>query len=296
MSGTTEQLRRRIGGAENLEGVVRSMKAIAASSIRQYERAVESLQDYYRAIELGLAVCLRDSGLLTPAPGHVDRKRIKIGAIVFGSDQGLVGRFNEVAVDFAAQSLAALSGTITKVWTVGERTHALMSAARKEEVAGFPVPNSVNAITGLVGQLLVEIETALEQGVITEVHLFHNHPLDGARYEPVSVRLLTFDQKWQQKVVKIPWPTRAPPQVIQGAHPALQAFIRGYLFVLLFQACAESLASENACRLAAMQRAEKNIGDIVEDLSRSFHRIRQESIDDELFDVIGGYEAEKRVR
>jgi F-type H+-transporting ATPase subunit gamma len=61
--------------------------------------------------------------------------------------------------------------------------------------------------------------------------------------------------------------------------------------VLLFQACAESLASENASRLAAMQRAEKNIGEILEQLNRTFHRIRQESIDEELFDVISGYEA-----
>jgi len=72
---------------------------------------------------------------------------------------------------------------------------------------------------------------------------------------------------------------------------AFAAFLRGYLFVLLFQACAESLASENASRLAAMQRADKNIGDILEDLNRSFHRIRQESIDEELFDVISGFEA-----
>jgi F-type H+-transporting ATPase subunit gamma len=294
MSGTTEQLRRRISGAENLEGVVRSMKAIAASSISQYERAVESLQDYYRAVELGLAVCLRESGPITPGFRPVQRKRIKIGAIVFGSDQGLVGRFNEVVTDFASHSLGALAGTVTQLWTVGERAHALMSGLREEEPTGFAVPSSVNAITALVGKLLVEIETALEQGIITEVHLFHNHPLARAQYEPVSVRLLPLDQTWQRKVAKIPWPTRVPPEVIQGTLPALQAFIRGYLFVLLFQACAESLASENACRLAAMQRAEKNIGDIVEELSRTYHRIRQESIDEELFDVIAGYEAEQK--
>ena len=62
-------------------------------------------------------------------------------------------------------------------------------------------------------------------------------------------------------------------------------------FVLLFQACAESLASENASRLAAMQRAEKNIDGILEDLNLKLHRIRQASIDEELFDVISGYEA-----
>ena len=73
--------------------------------------------------------------------------------------------------------------------------------------------------------------------------------------------------------------------------PTLQAFIREYLFVLLYQACAESLASENASRLAAMQRAEKNIKEILEDLNRIFHRIRQEAIDEELFDVVSGFEA-----
>jgi F-type H+-transporting ATPase subunit gamma len=60
---------------------------------------------------------------------------------------------------------------------------------------------------------------------------------------------------------------------------------------VLFQACAESLASENASRLAAMQRAEKNIDGVLDDLNRTFHRVRQESIDEELFDVIAGYEA-----
>ena len=45
----------------------------------------------------------------------------------------------------------------------------------------------------------------------------------------------------------------------------LQAFVREYLFVSLFKACAESLAAENASRLAAMQRAEKNIDDLVEE-------------------------------
>ena len=72
---------------------------------------------------------------------------------------------------------------------------------------------------------------------------------------------------------------------------ALEAFIREYLFVLLFQACAESLASENASRLASMQRAEDNIAKILEDLNRTFHRVRQESIDEELFEVIAGFES-----
>ena len=67
--------------------------------------------------------------------------------------------------------------------------------------------------------------------------------------------------------------------------------IREYLFVSLFRACAESLASENASRLAAMQRADKNIDELLEELNRTFHRLRQSGIDEELFDVISGFEA-----
>jgi len=67
--------------------------------------------------------------------------------------------------------------------------------------------------------------------------------------------------------------------------------MREYLFVSLFRACAESLASENASRLAAMQRAEKNIDELLEALNGKFHRLRQSAIDEELFDVISGFEA-----
>jgi alternate F1F0 ATPase F1 subunit gamma len=72
--------------------------------------------------------------------------------------------------------------------------------------------------------------------------------------------------------------------------PAL-FLLREYLFVSLFRACAESLASENASRLAAMQRADKNIDELPEDLTRTCHRLRQNGIDEELFEIISGFEA-----
>jgi F-type H+-transporting ATPase subunit gamma len=75
-----------------------------------------------------------------------------------------------------------------------------------------------------------------------------------------------------------------------GGTATLRALIREYLFVSLFRACAESLASENASRLAAMQRADKNIDDCWR-LNGTFHRLRQSGIDEELFDVISGFEA-----
>ena len=86
------------------------------------------------------------------------------------------------------------------------------------------------------------------------------------------------------------------PEVTGGGTAALRALIREYLFVSLFRACAESLASENASRLAAMQRADKNIDELLEALNGTFHRLRQSGIDEELFDVVSGFEALTRER
>jgi F-type H+-transporting ATPase subunit gamma len=103
--------------------------------------------------------------------------------------------------------------------------------------------------------------------------------------------LLPLDATWRQGLAKLRWPTKTLPEVMCGGTATLRALIREYLFISLFRACAESLASENASRLAAMQRAEKNIDELLESLNETFHRLRQSGIDEELFDVISGYDA-----
>ena len=290
MSGATEALSRTIAGARDLKSVVRSMKALAASSIGQYEKAVEALGGYYRTVELGLSACLK-AAPATSAPARRSSSAGPIGAVIFGSDQGLVGRFNDLLLEFALGQLGALPGDVRRVWAVGERMHAMTSDAALPAPALLPVPNSVDTIAPLVGRILIAIEAARERDDIREIYVFHNRPKAAAVYEPVCQRLLPLDAAWQEGIAVLSWPTKALPQVIEGTAPALGDFIREYFFILLFQACAESLAGENASRLAAMQRAEKNIDRILAELNRSFHRIRQESIDEELFEVISGYES-----
>jgi F-type H+-transporting ATPase subunit gamma len=291
MSGTTASLRRKIGSAGDLQSVVRTMKAMAASNIGQYEKAERAIGDYYRCVELGLSICLRSAAPAVPrTEGGAHPGQTAVEAVVFGSDQGLVGPFNDVVTDFAVRALAALPGA-PRVWAVGERVHARLADAGLKPMGLFGVPNSVKAITPLIGQILVEGENRHVEGEIIELHLFYNRPASGATYAPVAQRLLPLDENWQRRLATLPWPTTALPEVIGDCMPALRVLIREYLFVSLFRACAESLASENASRLAAMQRADKNIDDLLETLNGTFHRLRQSGIDEELFDVTAGFEA-----
>lgn len=291
MSETTASLRRKIHSAGDLQSVVRTMKALAASSIGQYEQSVRALGDYYRTVELGFGVCFRGEG----STGSTTRQRSDtdgraIGAVVFGSDQGLVGQFNDVVADHAVKTLTALAGQ-PRIWAVGERVHARLEDANLPPVGLFTVPSSVRGITPLVGQILVESESSGGRGEAGELHLFYNRPTSGAVYKPVHQRLLPLDETWQHELAELPWPTKNLPEVIGGTAAALPALLREYLFVSLFRACAESLASENASRLAAMQRADKNIDELLDHLNGTFHRLRQSGIDAELFDVISGFEA-----
>lgn len=291
MSDTTSSLRRKISSAGDLQSVVRTMKALAASSITQYENSVRALADYYRTVELGLEACFRETKAATPGAGQSRKADASsVGAIVFGSDQGLVGQFNEVVADYAVKTLAALPGK-RQVWAVGERVRARLVDAGIPVVGLFAVPNSVNAITPLVGQIQIQSEAPRARGEYASLFVFHNRPLAGSLYEPVGQRLLPLDALWKQGLAKIPWPTRSIPQVLGDGSLTLRMFVDEYLFISLFRACAESLASENASRLAAMQRADKNIDELLATLTGTFHRVRQSGIDEELFDVVSGFEA-----
>ncbi len=294
MSDTTASLRRQIASAGDLHSVVRTMKALAASNIGQYEQSVRALADYARGIELGLSIGFRQNGPATTPEQLGEAKgrpeAASLGAVVFGSDQGLVGRFNDRVADFALKALANLPGQ-PQIWAVGERVHARLADAGLAVVGLFAVPNSVQAITPLVGHILVESEARLGRDDGAALHLFYNRPRAGAIYAPVQQRLLPLDQSWRRGITATPWPTRSLPELVGGDAATLGGLLREYLFVSLFRACAESLASENASRLAAMQRADKNIGERLDGLNAKFHRLRQSGIDEELFDVIAGFEA-----
>jgi len=294
MSDNMAHLRRKISTASDLQSVVRTMKAMAAASVEQYERSVLALHDYYHTIELGLSACFRKNDAVAETSSSAEKLKSKtISAIVFGSDQGLVGQFNDVIADYAIQKLQKFSQPSheVQVWAVGERVYGRLADSSLPLKGLFEVPNSVNAIAPLVGRIQMQSITQRLENDSAKVYVFHNRPKPGSLYEPAAKVLLPLDLQWQQNLRQLPWPTKQLPEVLGSDLVSLQALIHEYLFISLFRACAESLASENASRLAAMQRADKNIDELLITLQTDLQRQRQSSIDEELFDLISGFEA-----
>ena len=288
MNETIEALRQKMGKARTLGSVVRTMKTLAASNIKQYEEAVRSLIVYYRAVELGLSASLQGMDSHYSRFSNPENKTHLTIAVVFGSDQGLVGSFNDQLTSVVTHKLEELSGKII-ILAVGERIQSRLTDAGHKPEELFAVAGSVNAITPLVGDLLAAVEKLREKEAMIQLYLFYNSPESREIYHSLSKRLLPLDVTWEREIRLTIWPTKAIPEMLSGSDTVRWALVREYLFVSLFRACAESLASENASRLSAMQRAEKNIDDILEELSRLYNNRRQSGIDAELYDVMSGF-------
>ena len=288
MTQTAESLKRQIESAGDLKSVVRTMKTLAAVSIVQYEAAVTSLGGYDRAVELGLTGLLRQFKGLS-GDGERPAAGARTGAVVFGSDQGMVGQFNDVLAATVTKALEAHKQK-ARVWAVGERVHSRLAGNDLALEPPYRVPDSVGGVAPLIGRVLLDVQEARRTDGVHEVLVFHNQPMDGGAYVPTTRRLLPFDREWVGEVRAREWPTNRLPEVMQEERAMLSALVGEYLFVSMFKACAESLASENAGRLAAMQRAERNIDELLADLRGRFNQNRQTKITEELFDVIAGFE------
>lgn len=289
MSETAESLASKITQARQLGSVVRTMKTLAASSIRQYEDAVNALEDYYRTVQLGLSVCLRRMSALPFVMQGPPRHAPSTLLVVLGSDQGLVGQFNDLLADVVYEQFSQRKGL--HIISVGERIQVRLADRGMVSERFYDLPGSVDAITPLVGQVLVDVEHAGNRSGVLELFLVYNSPEAASRYHPVVERILPIDTIWVDNLRSVPWPGKTLPEVPAGADSMFGDLVSEYLFVSLFRACASSLCSENASRLSAMQRAEKNIGEILEKLSLDYHQKRQSRIDEELFDIVSGFKA-----
>lgn len=286
-----ESLRRTITVTEELQSVVKTMKALAGVNIRQYERAAHAVAEYNRTIEMGLQVALRVLPLHLFAPRP--QAEGKLGAVVFGSDQGMCGQLNDQVVDYASRALGKLFYRHKQQMTVavGVRAAAQLETSGRAVAGTVQVPSSTAGITAAVEEVLALIEDwHFVQGVEFVV-LFYARPVSGAWYRVKGVRMLPVDEEWIHALQVKPWPSHVLPTFTMPEAKLFRALIREYLFVSLFRAFTDSLTSENASRLASMQVAERNIEERLHALTTESRQLRQTTITSELLDIISAYEA-----
>jgi F-type H+-transporting ATPase subunit gamma len=287
---TLETLGKRIDTTRDLQSIVTTMKALSAVSIHQYEKAAEALQDYSRTIELGLMAALRGG---RPPTAERATARGHSLVVVFGSDHGLCGRFNHELVRFVREDLRerGMAGDAAEHLVAGARAVGLLETAGASIRAVYPLPGTVAGLTQTAYAILRSIDERRAEAPVSRVRLYHNRRTPESTAEPHGQQLWPLDPDWLDRLARQRWPSPALPRVSLDAADLLAALVREQLFIGLFRAGAESAASEHATRLSAMQAAERNIEEHLGEMNADYRRKRQESITEELLDVVSGFEA-----
>ncbi|MCB2148074.1 MAG: F0F1 ATP synthase subunit gamma [Deltaproteobacteria bacterium] len=285
---TLEFLNRKIKTAHDLLGVVRMMKSLAAVNIRQFERAVASLEQYRLVVDTGWAVFLRMGRPMDTRPRNPERI-----CLVVGSDQGMCGQFNESLWPFALERSTeqAADGRKWIYWGMGEKIHGVLADAGVPADVHFPSPASLSAVNEQIRAVIGMIERWRSADKLEQFAICHHVLGDHGGYAPVFQRVLPLDASWADERRSTPWPNRCLPMLGASRETMFTHLFRQYLFISFYRAFVQSLAAENAARLMAMQAAEKNILDLLDDLQARFREQRQAGITNELLDIISGFEA-----
>ena len=297
-----ELLQHQIHTAKDLRGVVKMMKVLAALNIRQYEQAVASLAEYSRTVEMGLHVVLAavhahdappQSGSgdrFGTSPQFLSNKLGRCGVVVFGSAQGMCGQFNEQISRYAIAELEKLSHEQLAIFAVGSRVIPHLETAGYAIEQTFAMPGSLAGIPSMVQEILLHIDTWRDREQVSRILLFYNHLHSNTFYEPYKLQLLPLERAWLQYIESQAWRSRTLPTFTMPSDVLVASLLQQYFFILLYRAFGESLAGENASRLASMQVAEKNIEERITEFTSQFQQKRQTAITEELLEITSAFE------
>lgn len=309
---TMLQLKRDAQGTRDLQTVVKAMKTMAAANIYQYEEAVRTLGETFHILEQGFQILLQ-----SPEPDGNDmlgrtfyQSHIQpnlresqpltnehpAGLIVFGAEQGMSGHFNQQIITFMQEQVQQqhIDLTRSRLQPLGSRLPLVLESFHGN--IGYyesliTLPGALPSVAPMIEQLALRINQWQEQNNIQQILIFYHRSRSNATYEPHMMQLLPLDEHWLEDLAKRPWPNRQIPSYSVSGLELFRSLVKQYLSVSLFRAFAESLASENASRLSAMQLAEKKIEQRLGQLQQTLNQQRQTQITEEVLDLVAGYEA-----
>ena len=284
---TKRKLERRISSTEDMASIVGTMKALAAVNVRVFERAKEAIDNYLDTVERGLQIALRgQTGLTTEGPQDAEES---LAIFVFGSVQGMCGQFNEHIAQYAARVVDEASSR-PRVIAMGERVVGRLADQGIATDVQLGLAGQLDALPNIVDRCIVQTEL-LRQENVDRLVVCYNRQTGRPAYEPSGDLVLPIADRWIEQIRTREWPTNQLPVALTPMPELLGSLVRQYLFSSFYRATARSLAAENAARLAAMQSAEKNIDERLEELQSQYNQKRQAEITEELLDIVGGYTA-----
>jgi len=273
--------RRRIRSVKNTQQITRAMKFIAAARLRKAQEGVMAARPYAREI---LRI-LRSAVARMEEPVHPlleRRPENSILVVVLTGDRGLAGAFNTNVLRYAQSFLRGHSDKKLKVIAVGKKGRDVLRK-RNYEFAGEYLNVSLN----------VEFHHAKEIGARI-VELYSTRDVDAVyaiynEFKSVIVQRLSA-QKLLPIEPEVLKSEETPVDYIYEQPPAeiFQQLMLRYVETEIFRILLESAAAEHGARMAAMDSATNNAGELITELTLEMNKIRQAGITRELIEIVSG--------
>ena len=280
------EIQARIQNLGQLADVVGAMRSLAAVRVQQAHGALPAILGYTRVVEDGLADAFALGSRAEPdGAGDVGRAAGGSATIVFSSEQGFVGAFNERILERAATQLAQPGDSLL---VVGARGASLAAERRLTVAWTVSMATHGGSVVDVARSVAQEVYRRAARGELRRVALVYAKSSGGAASEVVVRMLLPFDPTpYLSAGAKA-----GPPALIHlPPRELIDRLVDELLLAELMRAAMESFASENGARLATMEAAHTNIDRKLDELSQEERRRRQDEITTELLDIVTGAEA-----
>ncbi|HWV39348.1 MAG TPA: ATP synthase F1 subunit gamma [Vulgatibacter sp.] len=283
-------IKRRIGSVRNTQQITRAMKMVAAAKLRRAQEAMTRARPYADKIEEVLtAVATRADEEAHPLLVRRPPRRVEL--VVMTSDRGLAGAFNSNVLRRAQRFLYENADRYEsiQVSTIGRRGRDFVRsrgiATRKDYVGVFEELTFDKAKT-----IAEELQAAYLDEKLDAVFLLYNHFVSAISQKPTLTKLLPIaanagaEDESSGLMDFLYEPSR---------EAVLDDLLPRHLAMQVWRALLESVASEHGARMAAMESATKNSGELIGKLTLQYNRARQAYITKELMEIVSGAEALK---
>lgn len=272
---SNKAIKSRISSVSSTQQIIRAMHMVAASKLQKTQEQLTAARPIFREAKRiidNLASCedARDNAFVNP-------RKVKNSAyVVITSNRGLCGGYN---VNVAQQALGDMHGKSEKIVAVGLKGRDFFRRRRKNIVS---VCDSMSEAADYedIEDIVAYVTNLFTSGEVDEVFVAYTQFESALSYVPKVVKVLPIDTT----------PTSAGGDMLYepSVSEYLDHAIPMYLNAFIYGAVVESSACEQAARMISMDAASNNASDIIDDLTRSFNRIRQAAITQEISEIVGG--------
>ena len=280
-----KEIRGKIKSVENTKKITKAMEMVAASKMRKAQdrmRAARPFTEKVRNIAANLGHA--NPEYVHPFMELNDAKGV--GYIVVTTDKGLCGGLNTNVLRVLTQKLrdGQAAGLTPQAVAIGNKGLGFLGRNGIKVVAQVTQLGDTPHLERLIGPVKVLLD-AYVNGEVSAVHLCYTRFINTMKQEPVIEQLLPLSIK----DIQSDSPTRSWDYVYEpDAHVVIDDLLLRYVEALVYQAVAESMASEQSARMVAMKSATDNAGSVIGELKLIYNKTRQAAITKELSEIVAG--------